>query len=530
MGAMPLSLNELIDGFGFRVIEPGKPDARVTGVTEDSRYVRPGFVFVARAGANTDGAEHAEEASRGGVTAVVFEKGRARRLREGVAVFEADDARLAASQLAERYYGEPSRNLSVLGVTGTNGKTTVAWLTSHLLNSTGRRCGLISTVSIHDGEPAGRGALRANMTTPPAVEVSGALARMVDAGCAACAMETSSHALDQRRVGAVRFQVGVFTNLSGDHLDYHGTMDEYAAAKAHLFQSLDDNAVAVVNADDPAHESMIDGCRARIIRCSMTPGAGDATVTIEEATPAGALLLIKDSAGEARVRVGLIGAFNAMNALMAAQAAIGLGGDRDKVIAALKQAAPPPGRMQRVVRRDDLTEPVAVFVDYAHTDDALQRALESLRPIVPQGAKLWVVFGCGGDRDRTKRPRMGAVAGKLADVVLVTSDNPRTENPASIVDEVAAGVAGTGAQVRREVDREQAIRIAIEEATDGDVILIAGKGHEDYQILPDGRGGTIRRDFDDARAARRVLVSRFGDVRTGDRAAYIAPTARQERA
>ena len=520
-------------------------DIRICDITEDSRTVLPGSLFVARKGEKSDGRAFVPGAIDAGAVAILTDDPALQlpehhRPHGPVALLLAPDLALATAQLAERFYGDPSSKLTVIGVTGTNGKTTTTFLIHQMLNALGIRCGLIGTVVIDDGVEVAP----ASLTTPPALELSRTLARMCDAGCAAAVMEVSSHSLHQRRVGAVAFNAGVFTNLTHDHLDYHGTMEHYGAAKAMLFAALPADGVAVLNVQDPAHSQMAKATKARLVRCKVDggPGSGGGALSIaggaaEETVRRARVVGVGTASTEVEfsgfaehaqtVRVPLIGAFNVMNALQAVavvHALYGGTGEDDfsfEIIAgALARSAPPPGRVEPVTRDG---ESIAVFVDYAHTDDALKTVLSTVRgamndraaviggPKAASAGRLWCVFGCGGDRDRTKRPKMGCIAAELADRVVITSDNPRTENAAAIIAEIQTGIAsGHAGKTSTEADRERAIQQAIREALPGDVVVIAGKGHEDYQILPDPArpGTTITRHFDDREVARAALVAR----------------------
>jgi UDP-N-acetylmuramoyl-L-alanyl-D-glutamate--2,6-diaminopimelate ligase len=410
-----------------------------------------------------------------------------------------DDLARVLPHLAERGQGAPSAALQLVGVTGTNGKTTVAMLLHQLLNRAGLRCGLMGTVAIDDGA----GLVEATLTTPPAVESSRALRRMVDGGCEACVMEASSHALEQGRTAALRMRGAIFTNVSGDHLDYHGTMDRYVAAKARLFEDVEADGWAVVNADDPVAGEMIAGCRARVWRTSLVDRAATCFAEIGALTAAGTSARLTGPWGVVDLTLPLVGRHNVSNALQASAAAHALGLDAATLRDGLAAVTAPPGRLEAVSGRDD---DVTVLVDYAHTDDALVNVLEAVRPLVPDGARLITVFGCGGDRDRTKRPRMARAAASLSDMVFVTSDNPRTEDPHGIIEEIVTGLpAGTDARTRRRVDRAEAITEAVTAARAGDVVVVAGKGHETYQII-----GTTRRPFDDRVVAREALDARGG--------------------
>ena len=466
------------------------PDVEVLGVQEDSRRVRTGDLFIARQGGGADGKAFVADAHKNGAVAVVSD---GRIDGSPLPVIVVKDAGAAASILANAALGDPSRDMKVIGVTGTNGKTTTTFLLRHLLAKAGVRCGLIGTCEIDDGTHR----REASMTTPGPVALAEILATMRDKGCAAVAMEISSHALSQGRAAGVSFAAAGFTNLTGDHLDYHGTMEDYAAAKASLFASLPASAAAVVNADDEWSPRMLRDCRATPTRFSSTGGDADYSAKNAEVRADGSRFTLHAPGGTTPVHMRLVGRHNIENALCAAAiAGEAFGLTPDQIAAGLADAAGAPGRLQRV----DAGQPFGVLVDYAHTDDALQNVLSALKPITR--GKLRVVFGCGGDRDRTKRPRMAAVAERFADAVYVTSDNPRTEDPAGIVSEIAAGFRERPPALI-EIDRRAAIRRALSDADAGDVVLIAGKGHENYQIV-----GTVKHAFDDADEARRALRER----------------------
>jgi UDP-N-acetylmuramoyl-L-alanyl-D-glutamate--2,6-diaminopimelate ligase len=467
------------------------PDAVVTAVTEDSRRVVPGVLFVARSGATTDGARFlSDAAARGAVAAVVS----ARVAGLALPQIEVADPASAVSVLANALAGNPSHALPVLGVTGTNGKTTTAYLLRHLLAHTGKRCGLIGTVETDDGATV----VESTMTTPTATDLAELLARQKSNGCAAVAMEVSSQGLHQGRVAGVRFAGAGFTNLTGDHLDYHKSMEAYADAKALLFASLPSSAVAVVNGEHEWTPRMVRDCKARVVRFAFGREAEYRAESIE-VTASGTVFTLRHGAVSKRLRMSLIGRHNIENALTAIGLAVEcLGLTLDHIESALATAGGAPGRLQAVRLSD--SQPFAVLVDYAHTDDALQNVLTALRPLTR--GKLRVVFGCGGDRDPTKRPRMARVAERLADALYITSDNPRTEDPDKILREVAAGLSSPPAKPTHiEVDRRTSIQTAIRHAGGGDVVLIAGKGHENYQIV-----GTQKHHFDDVEEARRTLA------------------------
>jgi UDP-N-acetylmuramoyl-L-alanyl-D-glutamate--2,6-diaminopimelate ligase len=473
-------------------------DLEITGVRDDSRHVQRGDLFIARPGNKTDGQKFIADAYAKGAAAVVTQTKIPSCILPQIMV---PDAGAAASVLAHLFHGSPSTKVKVLGVTGTNGKTTTTYLVRHLLGKVKMRCGLVGTVEIDDGKAV----RESEMTTPGAVQVGELMATMRDRGCRACAIETSSHALDQHRVAGVHFAGAAFTNLTGDHLDYHKTMDAYAAAKARLFEMLAEDAVAVVNTEDRYADRMTRACSARVITFGISRPADYRARDIAITSNGSNFVLITPD-GKAEVAMQLIGRHNIENALCAA-ALVGetFGLSVHQIAAGLRDAQGAPGRLQAVRSG----QPFAVLVDYAHTDDALQNVLSALRPLAR--GKLRVLFGCGGDRDRTKRSRMARTALKLADAIYVTSDNPRTENPDSIIREILTGFGADsskcGKPVVVEPDRRAAIERILSEAAHNDVVLIAGKGHENYQII-----GTTKHHFDDLEEASNVLKGRFAAV------------------
>lgn len=504
-----MNLAELIHDLPARLVR-GRP-ARICDLTEDSRTVVPGSLFVARTGLKADGRKYIADAVRAGAVAVLIEGDGAEVPEDAdVAVVRCDDVALVSALAAERFYGNPTGKLDLVGVTGTNGKTTTTYLIWQLLNGVGRRCGLVGTVQIDDG----REVASANMTTPPSIELSRTFAVMAENGCKAAVIEASSHALDQKRVEALAFDIGVFTNLTHDHLDYHKTMEAYATAKAKLFGLLGPNGLALVNADDAAAGRMTEGTRARVLACRESARDADGCHgQILGASIRGMRLRLSGPWGNIEASVPLIGSYNLMNVLQATAACHDMGMDAAQLARGLSRIQAPPGRLERVSTPDD---DIAVCVDYAHTDDALRNMLEAvnstLSASVAKGGerpRVWVVFGCGGDRDKTKRPKMGRVAAELADQVVVTSDNPRSEEPRQIVQEILAGIdQDKRTRLAVHIDRETAIRHAVENAGAGDVVIVAGKGHETEQIFSDGKGGLVRTHFDDREVAREALNRR----------------------
>ncbi len=465
-------------------------DADVTDVHTDSRRCAPGTCFVAVRGPVRDGHAFIPQAVEAGVACIVCED--AAGVPEGVPFASVADTRQAAGPLAQAVRGWPARKLTCVAVTGTNGKTTVAHLIRAVLAHAGHLPGLLGTIAYETGGQAAP----ATNTTPGPVELAELTAEMVEAGRTHLVMETSSHALDQRRTAGVAFAAGVFTNLSGDHLDYHGTMDAYAAAKRRLFEDLPASAVAVINRDDPAGETMAAATSARVCWFGLS-SAADVWARIDEIDATGSRLLLRDGESEVGVATPLIGRHNVLNCLAAAAACRGLGVGLPEIAEALSGVAAVPGRLARVAAE----APFQVFVDYAHTDDALQNVLAALQPI--EHRRLILVFGCGGDRDRAKRPRMARIAQDMADRLWITSDNPRSEDPQAIIEEIVAGLTESGrSRATVEPDRRTAIGRAVAEAEAGDVILIAGKGHETYQQI-----GSRRVHFDDMEVAAAALRS-----------------------
>lgn len=476
-------------------------DEACTGVTHDSRQAEKGSVFVALRGLTADGALFAPEAVSRGAAAVVAE--RPPDAAAGVPWFVVQDARLALALMAAEFFGHPSREMQVVGITGTNGKTTTSYLARAIFESAGIRCGLMGTVAYQIGDRQ----VEATRTTPEPPQVQDMLRLMVSAGCGACVMEVSSHALALRRVDGMHFTAGVFTNLTRDHLDFHSNMEEYFAAKRRLFEMLPERAPALINADDPRGAALAEVASRPVtyaINRAADVSPGPLSFSLD-----GLQFDVRTPQGVVPVRSRLVGRPNVYNIL----AAVGTGAALGVPLQALEQGVQAlpgvPGRFELVSSPDD---DITVVVDYAHTDDALRNLLETARPLARR--RLITVFGAGGDRDRTKRPLMGMVAARLSDVVVITSDNPRSEDPARIVDEVKRGAdpeARQGdAEVLTIVDRRQAILQAVQSALPGDMVLVAGKGHEKYQEV----GGRVF-PFDDGAVAREALEARRVKSRVG---------------
>jgi len=470
------ALRQRLAGEGLLVRWPdGAPVPDLAAVATDSRKVGPGALFAAYQGSVSDGHAFVAAAERSGAAAAMVEREVTGAALPQIVVRE---GRLAAGAAAALLHGDPASSLDLLAVTGTNGKTTTVALLRHLFGD-GAPAGSIGTLGAIDGVGRvlpGTGSL----TTPGPVELQAALAALRDAGVRTVAMETSSHSLDQDRVAGLRFRAAVFTNLTRDHLDYHGDERTYLAAKLKLQQYLATDGVAVTNAADPAWREVAPRPG------NLTFGVGvpaDVTADKVEGDAAGMRFTLSAGRASFRIELPLLGLFNVENALGAAAAALALGREPARVADLLRAAPQVPGRMERIA-----AQPCVVLRDYAHTPDALERALATLRPLT--AGRLIVVFGAGGDRDRGKRPVMGGVAVRLADLPIVTSDNPRTEDPERILDEIEAGM-GDGPHLRI-VDRRTAIARALSIARPDDTLLLAGKGHEDYQVI-----GTERVPFDE---------------------------------
>jgi UDP-N-acetylmuramoyl-L-alanyl-D-glutamate--2,6-diaminopimelate ligase len=486
------------------LLDEAAANVRVTGVHHDSRRVEPGDLFVARSGAKSDGAAFIGDARERGAAAVLIARGSAAEAH-GLPRLEAADVPAALAFAAAAVYGHPTFALEVVGITGTNGKTTTAHLVQAAIDAAGGHAGIIGTLGYRFGDLD----LPASHTSPEADELARVAAAMRARGATHLVMEVSSIALEARRVEAVRFRVAAFTNLTQDHLDYHGTMEAYAAAKARLFVDLAPGAGAI-NVDDPfgAHLAarLASGGPPRVPLCrfSARPLADAAATEIApvlvEHTQAGISLTARTPRGEVSVRSPLYGAHNVENLLTALSIAFLLDLDVRVAAEALSTPITVAGRLERCDTPG--VDDVVVLVDYAHTPDALARVLTSVRTM--GGGRLVCVFGCGGDRDPKKRPLMGEAAARLADVAYVTNDNPRSEDPRAIVDAILPGMAGApDGAVHVELDRRRAIAAAVLEAAQGDRIVIAGKGHEPYQII-----GRTTLPFDDRDEARRALVLR----------------------
>jgi UDP-N-acetylmuramoyl-L-alanyl-D-glutamate--2,6-diaminopimelate ligase len=474
----------------------GTPPPKVRGVSADSRTVRPGDCFVAVPGLRQDARRFVPDAVRRGATLVITEGDPLADV--AVAQVLVPSARVALGRVADAYYGRPSRQLTIVGITGTNGKTTTSYLVEALLRARGLRTGVLGTIQYRLGDRA----LPAGQTTPEALELQSMLARMYEDGVRGVSMEVSSHALALARVDELRFDVAVFTNLTQDHLDFHGTLDAYREAKRRLFELLERSPkpgrTAVVNADDPSGIEMTRGLSVPILTFGLREGAAVRAVEWSS-TLEGVRLVAVTPSGPLTLSSPLIGEHNVMNLLAAIGTGLALGLGPGEIARGLAGVGTVPGRFEQV----RAGQPFLVVVDYAHTPDALERVLGTARKLTRR--RLGVVFGCGGDRDRGKRPIMGEIAARLADRIWVTSDNPRTESPEAIIDEIVVGLQRAGAEGRfvRQSDRRAAMADALTWAGPDDTVVIAGKGHETYQIV-----GTETLPFDDREVAREILRGR----------------------
>ena len=492
-----MSLGRLLEGFD--VATPH--GVSVTDVVQDSRAATPGALFLACKGRTTHGLTHVRAATERGAVAVMWEPDvdiEPPTLPEGVAAIPLPHLGRHVGEIADRFFRHPSQDLRVAAVTGTNGKTTTAYLLAQASDLVGRRGWYVGTLG--HGRP---GAVReAGLTTPDAVTVQRRLAEARDGGGATLALEVSSHALDQDRVAGVSFDTAVFTNLTRDHLDYHGTVEAYGAAKARLFHRAGLRC-AVINVRDAFGRDLVGRIDPAIEKIVFTTandvwaerGTGWIRVPELRATPQGLTIHVETSWGAGTLRSPLVGEFNAENLLAMLGVLLGWNVPLQKALAALALCAAPPGRMEAF---GGGRQPL-VLVDYAHSPDALGKVLEAAR--AHARGRVFCVFGCGGDRDTGKRPLMGAIAEAVADVVYVTSDNPRTEDPASIIEQVVGGMRDASA-ARIEPDRAAAIRAAVEESDAGDVVVVAGKGHEDYQVV-----GLATRPFSDRESVVAALQS-----------------------
>ena len=493
----PARLAKLLRGIDARVAA-AHGDQEISELAYDSRLVKPGTLFVAIRGQKTDGNKYVSDAVGRGAVAVVSEQENPGGLPAEFPWIQVADARKALAISAANYYMRPAEVLKLVGVTGTNGKTTTSYLVDSILRTAGCEVGLLGTISYR----LVRETLPAPNTTPESLDLQKYLAEIVRAGGTHAVLEASSHALVMDRLWGCPFAVAIFTNLTRDHLDYHKTFEEYFAAKRRLFEGTGSAApsTAVINSDDE-YGQKLSGLASTTLTYGLESGA-DITTRKPSVSLSGIEFIAETPAGKIEIRSKLVGQPNVYNILAATGAGVALALPLDVIARGVAQLSAVPGRFERI----EVGQPFLVVVDYAHTDDALRNLLATATKLNP-GGRIITLFGCGGDRDRTKRPLMGEAAGQASDIVVLTSDNPRSEDPLLIINDVIVGVQRTKAKVFVEPDRQKAIEIAIDEARSGDIVLLAGKGHESYQVL---RDSTI--EFDDREVTRRVLSQHgYGD-------------------
>jgi UDP-N-acetylmuramoyl-L-alanyl-D-glutamate--2,6-diaminopimelate ligase len=482
-----MKLNQLLEFVSIKDLT-GDLGIEITGISDDSRYVKPGDLFIAVRGNGTDGHQFVQSAVEKGAIAVLCET---RKTHENVVQICVENTQSILLTIALRFFGNPEKTMKLVGVTGTNGKTTVSTLIYELLRGLGYTVGLIGTVSKRIGSEV----IESKLTTPGAIELAKDLQKMAAAGCSHVIMETSSHALKQNRVKGLHYDVAIFTNLTRDHLDYHGTVEDYASSKQILFNSLSSESVAIVNADDSFFETMVAQTQATVWEVSLQKGSG--AVILQNNADG----LVIDLDGM-HLHSTLSGVFNAYNIIQAYLACIALGANQHGLALVLENCKGAAGRLEKVQIPVESEYPY-VFVDYAHTPDALENVAKTLKGIQKEGQDLIIVFGCGGNRDSGKRPIMAGIAENYATKVIITSDNPRFEDPELILDDVEKGFTKKSNFVRI-TDRKTAIETSISQSKTNSLILIAGKGHENYQEI---KG--IRYPMDDKLIAIETLMQKF---------------------
>ncbi len=475
---------------GIRIENPDVDlDVDISSIASDSRQVRDGSLFISIRGLVADGHRYLSEAIKRGAVAALVEKKVECDAPGGFPLVEVANTRNIQGEIAARFYGNPADSLKIIAVTGTNGKTTTTYLIRSILKVAGLKTALVGTVRYYIDDEE----LPAMYTTPDALELQQLLAEMSKKGVSHLVMEVSSHALELDRLSGCKPDVGIFTNLTRDHLDFHKDMEFYFEAKKKLFTGLDRDALAILNWDDLTYNRLKDGIICPVLSYGFSDQA-DIVCQGLELHPEGLRLTIRTPAGECKIQSRFLGRFNAYNILAAVSCAHGMGIDPELIAHGIEEAPAVPGRMEQVEGSEGFT----VVVDYAHTDDALMNILSTCREFC--SGRLTILFGCGGDRDRGKRSRMGEVAGKLSDYTILTSDNPRTEDPLLILEEIETGIKTTGGDYQVIPDRKEAIQQAIHSAHPGDVVILAGKGHEDYQII-----GERRIPFDDRLIAAEAI-------------------------
>ena len=489
-------LRELVYGVDIKNFK-GDDSLDVPGISFDSNKVKESFLFVALKGVNTDGHIYIESAVRNGAKALIVEKAPDKNFKD-VSVVEVNDSRAALAAVSANFFGHPTKELTLVGVTGTNGKTTITYLLESIWKEDNKNSGVIGTIDYRYGENK----IQSSMTTPESLDLMEMFREMREAGVETVAMEVSSHAIDKQRVKECHFDAGVFTNLTQDHLDYHDTIDNYFEVKKRLFTELLEESVkkdkfSIINIDDPYGARIVEDAPGNLVTYSINNEAATVYAVSSEITDNGIEANINTPQGRIEIKSALLGEHNLSNILAAVATAISLGSPMHAIEKGISKISAVPGRLEGVPNNRGFN----VLVDYAHTPDALKNVL--LASGVLTKGRLILVFGCGGDRDSAKRPLMGKIGKELSDILIVTSDNPRTEDPEIILDHIEEGVYQAGQDSKpyyRISDRKEAIKQAIKTAKKNDTILIAGKGHEDYQII-----GTTKYPFDDSLIAREAL-------------------------
>lgn len=481
-----MKLHKLLGGAEVIAVK-GDKYIEINGIFYDSKQLKPGGLFFAIKGTRLNGQDFIDEAIERGAVCIVSESDFI--TFKNVCKVIVKDARKACANIANNFYQHPSREIKVIGITGTNGKTTTLHLVEAILKQAGKGCGTMGTISYNMGERR----IPATNTTPSAIMIQMFLREMVKARIPYCVMEVSSHSLHQCRVEGIRYKSAIFTNLSNEHLDYHQDMQGYLNAKRKLFEMLEEDGSALVNADDPRSKEIIAATRGRVTTYAIKQAAEVSAQQIKFSIK-GSSFKVDTPSGALDIKTSLIGEYNIYNILGAISFAVAEGIGLEDIREAIRNFKGAPGRLQKV----DCGQDFSVFVDYAHTDDAIKNVLGALKKLSKK--RIITVFGCGGDRDRSKRPRMGKAAAELADFLIITSDNPRSENPKGIIDEIVKGLPCDFKDYKISLDRKKAIEGSLEMAKDGDIVLIAGKGHETYQVLKDTVVG-----FDDCKIVEDAL-------------------------
>lgn len=504
-----MNLEQLLNMIGIAT-KPEYRQVEISSLTCDSRKVTKGSLFFALKGEKSDGHDFINAAVQQGAAAILLENAE-RAPADGTIWVQVKDGRKFMALASDRFFGQPSKGVPLIGITGTNGKTTTSYLVEGVMEAAGYPAALLGTISYRFGDMK----FEANHTTPESTELQEILRQLVDAGAKACVMEVSSHSLEQRRVDGCHFDVAIFTNLTRDHLDYHGNMESYRNAKLRLFSELlqpdqsKPERAAVINSDDPAADSFYAAAGCRVIRYGLKPGA-DVTAKNLTSSVDGISGTVVTPRGEAAFSSELVGDYNLSNILAAVAAGVALQIPLETIIKGIRQHKTVPGRLEKVPNRRG----VSCLVDYAHTGDALENVLTTLKKLAT--GRIITVFGCGGDRDNGKRPIMGKIAAEQSDLAIVTSDNPRTEDPYKILNQIKAGITPLGIREYQPEElqqqpaekgfvtvenRREAIRLGARLVQPGDILLLTGKGHEDYQII-----GTIKHHFDDREEAAAALA------------------------